>query len=297
VISGTPTVSVVIPFHSRSSSRCLDWLLEAVESVRAQTMQELELVLVDDGSQETVPVWLKGDRQIRYLRLSGKGESRARNAGVRISRGFFVAFLDSDDTFEIDKLERQLVALERQPTAVLCHTSYNRIDESGAFLEYRPAGRFNGRVFPRITTNCPVAMSTVLVRRSALGADPFAPVKVGEDLLLWVRLARDAPFVGIDRPLASIRILSETRSLKPEAVVTARRQLLPYLTPRLQRRVEASIQLSLAFELWRRGGPKSAVVGRLAKAAILRPNPFAILAAAGRGIAERPRTTVPRPSR
>ncbi|TFG55950.1 MAG: glycosyltransferase family 2 protein, partial [Deltaproteobacteria bacterium] len=96
-------VSVVIPFRGR-----IPWLREAVDSVLAQTFRDFELILVDDGSTENVSgePWVRHE-SVHYFRQDPRGPGAARNQGLPLARGRYVAFLDSDDLFLPEKLEVQ----------------------------------------------------------------------------------------------------------------------------------------------------------------------------------------------
>ncbi len=103
-----PTVSVVIPVYRAA------YLRAALDSVRAQTFRNYEIIVVDDGSPDRTELerWLAGDRDgLQYLKQENRGPSAARNVGVRAARGTFVAFLDADDTWEPTYLEHQIAAL------------------------------------------------------------------------------------------------------------------------------------------------------------------------------------------
>jgi glycosyltransferase involved in cell wall biosynthesis len=105
-----PKVSVVIPTYNRAATVC-----KGVESVLAQTFTDLEVIVVDDGSSDDTGRILRetfGDR-IRYFAQPNRGASVARNKGINEARGEWIAFLDSDDLWEKDKLEWQFKALER----------------------------------------------------------------------------------------------------------------------------------------------------------------------------------------
>lgn len=105
-----PKVSVVIPTYERAAK-----VQRAINSVLAQTFSALEVIVVDDGSSDGTGQVLAekfGDR-IRYYAQSNQGSSVARNKGVQEARGEWIAFLDSDDFWEKDKLESQLNALNR----------------------------------------------------------------------------------------------------------------------------------------------------------------------------------------
>jgi glycosyltransferase involved in cell wall biosynthesis len=115
-----PKVSVIIPTYDREAK-----VQRAIESVLAQTVSDLEVIVVDDGSSDGTGKVLEkkfGDR-IRYYAQTNQGVSVARNRGVQEARGEWIAFLDSDDLWEKDKLESQLNALDRfTPRCGACYT-------------------------------------------------------------------------------------------------------------------------------------------------------------------------------
>src|ERR1700751_5211074 len=105
-----PKVSVVIPTYNRAEK-----VRDGIESILAQTLTDLEIIVVDDGSSDNTGKILGetvGGR-IRYYAQTNQGASVARNKGIEEARGEWIAFLDSDDFWEKDKLECQLQALER----------------------------------------------------------------------------------------------------------------------------------------------------------------------------------------
>ena len=99
-----PLVSVIIPTFNR-----VDVLPRSIHSVLKQTFQDIELIVVDDGSTDSTDDLIAGfSGSIRYLRQDHKGVSAARNKGIVASNGKLLAFLDSDDEWRQDKLEKQL---------------------------------------------------------------------------------------------------------------------------------------------------------------------------------------------
>lgn len=210
----TVAVSVVIPFRGR-----IPWLREAVDSVLAQTFRDFELILVDDGSPEDVSgeSWVRHE-SVHYVRQDPRGPGAARNRGVRLGLGRYVAFLDSDDLFLPDKLEIQYREMEAHPDVALSHTSYERMDRDGRFLDVMDSGAFTGRVYPGILDRCVIATPTVMVRRDSLWDSPFdESVRVGEDVIAWLRIARDHEILGIRKPLARVRMHGANAALLPEA--------------------------------------------------------------------------------
>lgn len=131
----TPLVSIVIPTFNRAGL-----LARALDSVVAQTVDDWEIVLIDDGSTDETPQVADdyarrlGERFV-YQRQDNAGCCAARNRGIDRARGRFVAFLDSDDAFAPTKLERQLELFERVPALGLVFSDYICIDLSGARID------------------------------------------------------------------------------------------------------------------------------------------------------------------
>ena len=117
-----PLISCIIPVFNGER-----YLGEALDSILAQTYRPVEIIVVDDGSTDKTGelVARYGDR-IRYFRQNNEGAPTARNAGLSAARGAFVAFLDSDDLWHPDKLERQMARFEARPELDLCVTHLQR---------------------------------------------------------------------------------------------------------------------------------------------------------------------------
>ncbi|WP_458189240.1 glycosyltransferase family 2 protein [Haladaptatus sp. NG-WS-4] len=126
-MEGGPAVSVVIPTYNRE-----DTLGDAIDSVLGQTYTDFELIIVDDGSTDNTENAVKGynDPRLRYVvHEQNMGVSEARNSGIRASNGDYIAFLDSDDRWRPNKLQRQIAALEQKSEewiAAYCGFSYNK---------------------------------------------------------------------------------------------------------------------------------------------------------------------------
>ena len=220
-------ISVVIPFHNR-----LDWTLEAIRSVQGQTHQCWELLLVDDGSTDNLSSLhkhIKDDLRIVYLRQEKSGPARARNAGVEIAKGSYIAFLDSDDLFLPDKLRVQLKYMEENGY-LISHTSYEQVDSNGGHLGLRSSGEFSGRVFPNIILNCPVAMPTVMGKIEVFRSNKFPETfSIGEDVCLWIKIASNFEFGGINYPLSKVRLTTQTASMNTDKQVIGRLNIASYI--------------------------------------------------------------------
>ena len=196
-------VSVVIPTYDR-------WPVvgEAVESVLAQSFDDYELIVVDDGSTEET-----GDRLRQYgerltvLTQRRGGVSAARNLGACRALGKYLAFLDSDDLWHPRKLQRQLDFMERNPEVEICQTDEIWI-RNGARVNPRNRHRKpSGDVFRASLELCLVSPSAVMMRRELFervgGFDESLPVC--EDYDLWLRIARDTEIPLIPEALVTKR--------------------------------------------------------------------------------------------
>lgn len=204
-----PIVSVVLPTYDR-----LDYLPEAVDSVRTQTRDDWELLVVDDGSKDGTRDYLQSleERRLRVIERPHTGNvSALRNVGIREARGRWVAFLDSDDRWRARKLERQLEALEADPAALWSYTGAVVIDGAGRKIEDEwlgPAPAPSGDVLEGLLRHDVRTLpSAVMARRALLlevgGFDET--LRFCEDYDLWLRLARRSPARGVDERLCEIR--------------------------------------------------------------------------------------------
>lgn len=207
-------ISVVIPFHNR-----VNWTVEAIESVRGQTHRNLDIIVVDDGSTDDISLihgQVSQDERVRYIYQASSGPASARNRGIGLAAGKYIAFLDSDDIFQPEKLERQLQVMEEKRCS-FSHTSYQRITADGVLLEVVDSGSFSGHVFPQIIICCPIATPTVMVRKEVLSDRRFrVDYEIGEDVCLWIELAYSYDLAGISEPLTKVRLTSTTAAIDPD---------------------------------------------------------------------------------
>lgn len=231
----TPLVSVVIPAYNAA------WCIaRAIESVLAQGFRDYELIVVDDGSTDgTVAALSRFGEAVRVLSKSNGGLSSARNAGIQASRGHYVAFLDADDWWLEDKLERQVSLMRSRPELAFCSTAARIERPDGELLGEWHCGGDTGAALEAIfATNAFVAGSgsAVLARRDALDqAGGFDErLRSLEDIDMWMRLAAVGGYACIDAPLTVILKRSESMSgnfdvMRNAAITVMRknRNLLP----------------------------------------------------------------------
>jgi glycosyltransferase involved in cell wall biosynthesis len=239
-MNGCPLVSVVIPVYNRAHL-----LGRAIRSVLAQTFQNLELVVVDDGSTDgsAGAVAPFEDPRIRVIRLPrNRGVSRARNIGIQDARGHLVAFLDSDDEWLPDKLERQVARFREHPAEdkALVSCRFIRYDD----LTHRTATPTRpilpGDAFDQLVQGQAPLPSCVMIPRPVLvavgGLDEA--LAAFADYELWLRLADAATcFVEIGDVLV-IKHEHGTRQISgdPEMMLDAFRTLDQKWGARIQQR-------------------------------------------------------------
>jgi glycosyltransferase involved in cell wall biosynthesis len=193
------SVSVIIPTHDRARR-----VVVAVQSVLAQTTAALEVIVVDDGSTDETAAALApcGDR-IRIERRRHAGVSAARNHGARVARGEWLAFLDSDDEWLPEKLERQVAFHDAHEGVEVSQTGEIWIRNGVRVNPCKHHAKPRGDIFERSLARCLVSPSAVMMRRSlfvdAGGFDESLPVC--EDYDLWLRLAARQSFGLIDDAL------------------------------------------------------------------------------------------------
>ena len=199
-----PTVSVITPTYNR-----MGLLTEAIASVRAQTFPDWELIVVDDGSADETPrlleAYARRDARIRPVRQPNQGLSAARNAGLRVAKGEFVAFLDDDDLWLPEKLQVQVAFMHARPELGMCYSSVHLLSSRTGTTWVIP--RRPGTTYRDLFERNSIHVPTAFVRRSCLDAvGHFNPqLRICQDFELWLRIARRYPIGFIDRPLASYR--------------------------------------------------------------------------------------------
>ena len=200
-----PKVDVIIPVFNRER-----FITQTLESVLGQTYRNLEIVVVDDGStdksSEKIQPYLR-HRNVKYLYQNNQGPALARNVGIRASCGDLIAFLDSDDIWLPNKLEKQIQFLARNPAIPLVHTGRMDIDAFGNRKQPSRSMDAQGYCFRDLFIANRIILSTVVVTRSCLNVTgAFNKEFRGcEDYDLWLRIARNHPIGYIDEVLALYR--------------------------------------------------------------------------------------------
>jgi glycosyltransferase involved in cell wall biosynthesis len=202
-------VSVVIPTFNRAR-----FLPDAIGSALRQTHRDLAVIVVDDGSTDDTREVVAGldDDRVDFVRIDRSGSpARARNVGISRANGQFIAFLDSDDVWLPEKIERQIEAMRGAPECRWSYTRFDHIDESGAFMQPLRGGvgePRSGWILEHMVTGTALVMvQSVLVEASLLeevgGFDESPALR--EDLDLCFRLAARSQVIALEANLLRIR--------------------------------------------------------------------------------------------
>jgi len=209
-----PLVSVVIPTYN-----LCDNLVEAVESVMAQSYPYIELIVVDDGSTDQTQARMEeyGDN-IVYVRQANQGPAAARNTGLETATGEFIAFLDADDLWRPEKVRKQIDYFREHPELGMLCTDSREFDETGTFSDSFLAqfGRIDrdGYVFETIAATAFPLTSTVMIRKECIetGLRFNTELTRFQDIDFFMRINLLYPIATIDEQLVDRRLHAGNRS-------------------------------------------------------------------------------------
>jgi len=216
-MAGTNTmVSIIVPAYNAART-----VTRAIESLLAQTYEDIEILVVDDGSKDgTEEVCRKYGDRIRYIRQDNQGPSEARNTGIRNASGEYIGFLDADDWYLPEKIEQNIKLFSEYPEAGAVTSAFVQRTAFGDSVTPQ-----TGRVFSdagekglvdyflsEFQGNWIVTTDTILVRREVIDAVGVfrSDLRYGEDLDLWCRIAGRFKIAYQDKPLAFYDRTNET---------------------------------------------------------------------------------------
>jgi glycosyltransferase involved in cell wall biosynthesis len=202
------------------------FIAEAIESVLAQTYTDFEYIVVDDGSSDdTAAIVAAFAPRVSLVRQQNAGPGAARNRGFELAQGDYVAVLDADDVWAIDKLERQVDAMDREVDAGFCYTNASSVRADGSTLQSRMIEPHQPLTcLAALTGRNPIVNSAVLYRRRFLEPRPYADLPVGEDFVVNMKVLwrSGEQSVFIDEPLTRYRIVETSVLGQVEAWVWGR---------------------------------------------------------------------------
>jgi glycosyltransferase involved in cell wall biosynthesis len=195
-----PKVSVIIPTYNR-----LPMLKEAVDSVLSQNVEDVELIVVDDGSTDgTADKVVKyGGRVKLFQHKENRGVSAARNTGIHHAKGKYIGFLDSDDLWVKGKLKIQVTFLDENPHYPLCYTDEIWIRRGKRVNPMLKHTKYSGWIFEKCLPLCTISPSSVMMKKTLFTKvglfDEALPVC--EDYDLWLRVSSRFPIFFINKKL------------------------------------------------------------------------------------------------
>jgi len=198
-------ISVIIPAYNSDK-----YISEAIRSVLRQTCTDYEIIVIDDGSTDRTREIIENEfPQVRYFYIPNQGVSKARNCGIQRARGEFIAFLDADDLWLPEKLEKQLEVFKADQKLMLVFTENMDFDTDGLrkTLYWKKERLMKGDVVRNIFLYSNVTTSTVMVRRQVfqeIGCFEES-LKVAEDDNLWMRIALKFKIRLLDEVLVHYR--------------------------------------------------------------------------------------------
>lgn len=213
-------ISVVVPVFNGEKT-----IEETINSILNQTFQDIEIIVINDGSTDATLAIIKkiSDSRIKVFSYPNAGLSASRNRGISQAKGEYISFIDADDLWTPDKLESQWQALQSNPQAAVAYSWTDYIDESSKFLKSGRRIKINGDAFSKLLiTNFLENGSNPLIRQEALeigGFDESLPA--AEDKDMWLRLAADYEFVCVEKPQILYRTSSTSMSTNLKRQETA----------------------------------------------------------------------------
>ena len=211
----TPTVSVVLCVYN--SER---YLAEAIESILAQTMRDIEFVIVDDGSTDGTSAILRryaaADDRVRVVTRPHEGVAASLNAGCDLARGRYIARMDADDVALLDRLEKQVAFLERNPDVAVLGGALEVIDDQGRTTHVKANPSGDAEIRERLLHEDCMAHPSVMLRTEVLRAAGGYRTTFhhAEDYDLWLRLAETCQFANLPGILVRYRVHSGSVSVQ-----------------------------------------------------------------------------------
>ena len=206
-----PLVSIITPVYNAER-----FLSETIKSVKNQTYENWELLLVDDCSKDNsvsiIKEFQKNDHRIKYIKLEkNSGASVTRNTGIKNAKGRFIAFVDSDDIWESNKLEIQIKYMLDKKLG-FTFTSYRYMKENGTKTN-KIAKAPNKINYNGLLKNTIIGCSTVVIDRKIIGDFLMPLVKKGQDTATWLMILRSQEYAyGIEEVLVDYRLVGNSLS-------------------------------------------------------------------------------------
>ncbi|MDB9746163.1 glycosyltransferase [Candidatus Pelagibacter sp.] len=178
-------VSVIIPYYKKK-----EYITSSINSVLKQSYKNLELIIIYDDSNHEDLIILKNlkkkDKRIKiFINKKNIGAGLSRNKGIKLSKGKFIAFLDSDDLWLPNKLKKQIFFM-KQHKIKISHTSYYIINYKNKIIGQRKAKDLSHK---QLLKSCDIGLSTIILDKRLIKNNiKFASIKTKEDYVLWLKI-------------------------------------------------------------------------------------------------------------
>tara|TARA_R110000823_G_scaffold32383_4_gene91338 strand:- start:135 stop:1052 length:918 start_codon:yes stop_codon:yes gene_type:complete len=220
-------VSVIVPVYNRAHL-----VSETIQSILSQTYEPVEIILINDGSSdESLSILREYERRfptkVRVIDQPNQGQIIARNNGIEAAQGKYIAFLDSDDLWLEDKLERQMPLFE--PGVGLVYSGTEIIDEDGQTIRVEPADEsITGDIYPQLLIKNRMTGGTVVVTAEALEHVGLfsTDFKAAENWDLWLRICKVYSARVVRDPLIKYRIHEDNMSGDGQLMLRAKLQII-----------------------------------------------------------------------
>lgn len=180
-------VSIIIPYFKKK-----DYILDAINSILNQTYQNFEIIVVYDDIDKSelslIHKIQKVDKRIKVLiNKKNLGAGLSRNYAIKNSNGKYIAFLDADDIWNVEKLKKQVSIMEQKNLSIT-HTSYKILDKNNNYATIRIAKNLD---YKKLLKSCDVGLSTVMIKKNLFSKkNKFSNLKTKEDYALWLLLTK-----------------------------------------------------------------------------------------------------------
>jgi len=201
-----PLVSIVTPAYNSQ-----DYIQETIQSILNQSYTNWELIIVDDCSTDDTVNIINSftDQRIKLHKLKeNSGAAIARNTAIGKATGDYLAFLDSDDVWVMDKLKKQVMFMQHHDCA-FSFTGYELMNEDGKLLEkYVPVPYV--MTYEKLLKNTIIGCLTVMLDRNKIGDQYMTNIRAGQDTAFWLQLLRQGfTAYGINEPLSHYRMVAD----------------------------------------------------------------------------------------
>ena len=205
-------VSVIIPYYKKKK-----FIHASLKSVLNQTYQNFEIIIIYDDVNKSDLKYLrniiKKNKQIKiFTNKTNIGAGPSRNQGIKLAKGYYIAFLDSDDLWNEKKIEHQLSFMKKNNISI-SSTSYQIINENNKIIGNR---KTNYEIkYESILTSCDVGLSTVIIKKKLFNSHiRFPELKTKEDFVLWLKILKQKKykFYGLNKNLSKWRSLNNSLS-------------------------------------------------------------------------------------